>query len=150
MRTRLVLMVLGLVAALGVGVAAADNGGRPLSTPLTGAAERPGPGDADATGHAKVRLNQGQQRVCFEISWADIDGTVFAAHIHVAPPTMPGPIVVPLFEGAFPGTGSASGCTENVDAGLIKAIRQNPDEYYVNVHSAPGFRPGAIRGQLGK
>jgi CHRD domain len=74
---------------------------------------------------------------------------VVAAHIHVAPPGDPGPIVVPLFEGAFAGTDSASGCVEDVDAGLIKDIRQDPAAYYVNVHSTPGFEGGAIRGQLG-
>src|SRR5687768_7862256 len=104
MRTSLVAVVSGLVVALaGAGMAAAD-GGRPLSTTLTGAEEAPGPGDANATGQADLRLNQGQNEVCFDISWADVDGEVFAAHIHVAPAGDPGPIVVPLFSGSFAGT----------------------------------------------
>jgi hypothetical protein len=70
-----------VVLALG-SVAAADDGGRPLSTALTGAAEVPGPGDPDATGQADLMLNQGKREVCFKISWADIDGEVFAGHIH--------------------------------------------------------------------
>jgi hypothetical protein len=150
MRSCITAFVTCLVVAFGmVGVAVAGDGGRPLSTAMSGAEEAPGPGDPNATGQADLTLNQGQQRVCFTISWADIDGTVFAAHIHVAPPGSPGPIVVPLFAGSFAGTDSTSGCVENVDPDLIKAIRHDPSAYYVNVHSMPNFPNGAIRGQLG-
>lgn len=146
---------LGLVAILAILTAVfmtgpATAGGRPFSTPLTGAEEAPGPGDPDATGSAFVELNQGQGQVCFELTWENIDGTVTAAHIHVAPQGSPGPVVVPFFEGqSFPGTGSASDCTSDVDEGLIKAIRQDPAAYYVNIHSTM-FPAGAIRGQLSK
>lgn len=61
---------------------------------------------------------------------------------------MAGPVVVPLFEGMFSGTDEISDCVD-VDRDLIAAIRQNPSEYYVNVHSTPGFEAGAVRGQLG-
>jgi hypothetical protein len=138
------------VALAVAGVATAGNGGRPLSTAMTGAEEAPGPGDPNATGQADLRLNQGQRRVCFEVSWADVDGTVFAAHIHEAPVGVPGPIVVPLFEGSFPGTGATSGCVPDVARSLIKAIRKEPSAFYVNVHSTPGFEAGAVRGQLSK
>ena len=139
---------LALVVAL-AGVAVADDGGRPLSTTLTGAEEAPGPGDANATGQADLTLNQGQNEVCFDISWADIDGTVFAGHIHVGAAGAPGPVVVTLFTGTFAGTDSVSGCAQDVDAELIKAIRHDPTAYYVNVHSRPNFPGGAVRGQLG-
>jgi hypothetical protein len=150
MRNRLVVLtmgLLGLVAVLAL-TASAGAGGRPLSTTLNGAEEAPGPGDPNATGQADLRLNQGQQEICFDLSWADIDGTVFAAHIHVAPPGVAGPIVVPLFEGSFAGTDSVSDCV-TVAKDLVKTIRKNPDDYYVNVHSTPNFPAGAIRGQLG-
>ena len=137
-----------LIAAVAAGAAVAGDGGRPLSTPLTGAEEFPGPGDANATGQAGLRLNQGRERICFDVSWADVDGTVFAGHIHVGPPGVAGPIVVGLFDGAFAGTDATSGC-QHVDAATVKAIRKDPDAYYVNVHSLPGFAGGAVRGQLG-
>jgi hypothetical protein len=150
MRSRLTVLIAALAATLMfAGVALAGNGGRPLSTPMSGAEEAPSPGDADATGQADLRLNQGKGRICFELSWEDIDGTVFAAHIHKAPAGDPGPIVVPLFEGTFAGTDEFSDCVD-VDKGLIKDIRQHPDDYYVNVHSDPGFTAGAVRGQLEK
>jgi hypothetical protein len=50
-----------------------------------------------------------------------------------------GSVVVPLSPINF-------GCAA-VDQGLIKAIIQNPERYYVNVHNAD-FPGGALRGQL--
>jgi CHRD domain len=150
-RTSLAVLATGVAVvmlALG-GVAAADNSGQPLSTALTGAEEAPNPGDPNATGQADLTLNQGQNEVCFEISWADVDGEVFAGHIHVGPAGSAGPVVVTLFTGSFAGTDSVSGCAQNVDRELIKAIRKDPTAYYVNVHSRPNFPAGAVRGQLG-
>jgi hypothetical protein len=150
MSSRSAVFIASIVVALTVaGVATAKDGGRPLATTMTGAEEAPGPGDADATGQADLRLNQGQRRICFDLSWEDIDGTVFAAHIHQAPPGVPGPIVVPLFDGTFGGTDSLSACVP-VERSLVKDIRKHPSDYYVNVHSSPGFPSGAIRGQLSK
>jgi CHRD domain len=151
MRLRMLLLVaaVSMVGMLAVG-APAYGQGRPFSTVLTGAAEVPGPGDPDATGSASLTLNQGQGQVCFDLSWAGIDGTVVAAHVHAAPVGVAGPIVVPLFTNvALAGTDSASGCVAGVSEELIKAIRHDPASYYVNVHSTV-FPAGAARGQLGK
>jgi len=143
--------VAGIVIA-GAGLAgiagSAAAGGRPMSTELDPAEEVPGPGDPDATGHADITLNQGQHEVCFDLDWSGIDGTVVAAHIHVGPAGVAGPVVVGLFSGLFTGTDEASGCVD-ADADLVKAIRKDPSSYYVNVHSAPNFPAGAVRGQLG-
>ena len=150
MRRRVLFLAatLGMVAMLAIG-APAYGQGRPFSTTLTGAAEVPGPGDPDASGTAFITLNQGQGEVCFDLSWAGIDGTVTAAHIHVGSATEAGDVVVGLFAGTFEGTDTASGCVSGVSEELIKAIRQNPENYYVNIHSDV-FPAGAIRGQLGK
>jgi CHRD domain len=124
--------------------------GRSLSTTLTGSAEVPGPGDPDASGTASITLNQGQGEVCFALTWENIDGTVVASHIHEAPVGVAGPVVVPLFvDASFSGSGSLSDCVAGVSEELIKDIRQNPAEYYVNIHSTV-FPAGAIRGQLSK
>lgn len=136
------------VLVSGGSVGAAESG-RPFATTLTGAAEAPGPGDPDASGSASITLNQGLGTVCFDVSWADVDGDVFASHIHVAPAGVAGPVVVTLFTGSFAGTDVVSGCAEDVDRDLIKAIRQDPSAYYVNVHSTT-FPAGAVRGQLAK
>jgi hypothetical protein len=126
---------------------ATEAGGSPSSTDLTGAEEVPGPGDPDATGFADLRLNQGTGQVCFDLSWADIDGVVVAAHIHDGDSGVAGPVVVPLFMEEHEGTDAASDCVA-AERALIKDIRKNPTGYYVNVHSDV-FPDGAIRGQLG-
>ena len=117
--------------------------GRPLMASLSGAAEAPGPGDPDGSGVAYLTLNQGRSQVCFVIEVADI-ATPTAAHIHVGEAGMPGGVVV-NFDVAGNGL---SGCV-NADPAVIKAVRQSPAGYYVNVHNAD-FPPGAVRGQLSK
>jgi hypothetical protein len=123
--------------------ASADDGGRPISVEMTGAAEAPGPGDPDGSGTATFTLNVGQGEICYTLTVADI-APATAAHIHVAPVGVPGPVVVPL---AAPTTGSSAGCAE-VERDLVKAILKNPEQYYVNVHNDE-FQPGAVRAQLG-
>jgi hypothetical protein len=140
-----VVMVAASIAIALAGPARADVGGRPISVVMTGTAERPGPGDPDGTGTASFTFNPGQDTVCFELAVSNI-APATAAHIHVAPPTDPGPIVIPLTP---PTSGSSSGCISGVDQDLIKAIIKNPENYYVNVHNAD-FPAGAIRAQLSK
>ena len=145
MRTFAICLAAGLLMALTVtAVAVADDGGRPLATTLTGAAEVPGPGDPDGSGTASIRLNPGQGEVCFELTVSSI-APATAAHIHVGPAGVAGPVVVGL---APPTSGTSSGCV-SADPALIKAIIQNPEHYYVNVHNAD-FPAGAVRGQLSK
>ena len=136
-----------LAAALLLSLAVAGTalgGGRPISVTMTGAAERPGPGDPDGTGTATFTFNQGEGEVCFSLTAMNI-APATAAHIHVAPETSPGPVVIGL---SPPTSGSSSGCV-SADPALIKAIRQNPENYYVNVHNSE-FPGGAIRAQLSK
>lgn len=124
-----------------------NNMGRPFVITLTGAAERPGPGDPDGTGTAILRLNQGQGTISYEITVSNITLPATGAHIHVGGVNVPGPIVVHL--GAPDATGHSSGEVA-VDPELIKTIRQNPENYYVNVHTVPLYAAGAVRGQLSR
>jgi hypothetical protein len=121
-----------------------QQGGRPLSTSLTGAEEIPGPGDPDGSGTAEITLNHGQGEVCWSLTVEDI-GAATAAHIHRGASGVAGPVVVPL---SPPTEGSSEDCAQ-ADRELIKEILQNPDQFYVNVHNEE-FPAGAVRGQLGK
>lgn len=141
-RALLSLVLLALILAAFALPAAA--GGRPLFATLTGANEVPGPGDEDGSGYAMITLNQGLGQICYTLEVADID-PARAAHIHRGTADVAGQVVVPL---AAPTEGSSSACVE-VDPELIKEIRQNPADFYVNVHNAP-YPAGAVRGQLEK
>ena len=147
----LVLAALVALALAGAASAAklnvADQGGSPLSTTLTGAAEVPGPGDPDGSGTATITVNPGQEEVCWEITAQDITLPATAAHIHVGEAgTAPANNVVVTLSPPD-ASGSSSGCT-TVDRELAVAILENPENYYVNVHTVPFFEAGAIRGQL--
>jgi hypothetical protein len=122
----------------------ASAGGRPLSADLSSANEVPDSGTA-ASGSAALTLNQGQGEICVDIDSSGLQGIVVAGHIHSAPAGVNGGVVVNL------GVNSAqfSACVDGVDPALIKAIRQHPENYYVNVHTTE-VPSGEIRGQLSK
>ncbi len=128
----------------------ADQGGRLLTTTLSGAEEVDpvtgalGAGDPDGTGFAAVTVNPGKGVLCYELSVSGI-APAAAAHIHEAPLGVAGPVVVPL---EAPSDGSSGGCID-VGRALAKAILKDPADYYVNVHNAE-YPAGALRGQLSK
>jgi hypothetical protein len=140
---------IGSVAAIGLAASAlptfAAEGGRPLTTSLTGAAEKPTAGDPDGTGTATLRVNVGQKEICYDLTVSGI-AVATMAHIHKAPATDAGPVAVPLT--APSADGKSSACV-TVAQDLAKDILQNPGAYYVNVHNAE-FPAGAVRGQLAK
>ena len=138
----LALAIAGPASAAKLG--GGDQGGRLLTTTLTGAEEVPNPGDPDGTGFAAVTVNPGQGVLCYELSVRNI-APAAAAHIHEAPVGMAGDVVLGLRP---PTNGSSSDCVE-VGRTLAKEILQAPADYYVNVHNAE-FPGGALRGQLSK
>ena len=164
MRFRLSLLAACALAALAVvGTAAADHpggGGTPFFATLTGPNECRvvsgtvvcgTVGHPTATGTAELRLNSGQEEICGDINVVGLTGadTVVGAHIHPGAAGQIGPVLVPLITPTktSPTTAVSSGCGF-APREVIKAIRKNPENFYVNVHTLPGFGPGAVRGQL--
>lgn len=131
---------------LATGLAAARSGerGRRVSASLTGTLEIPGPGDADGSGRATLRLNPGREEVCYKLS-TRLVASPTAAHVHRGVRGTAGPAVVTL---QAPRDGASRGCVA-VERELIREIMQNPAGFYVNVHNA-AFPEGAVRGQLDK
>jgi hypothetical protein len=118
------------------------EGALELSATLTGAAEKPEPGDPDGNGTAAITLDTAVNEICFQLSVSGIGGAN-AAHIHRGGADVAGPIAVEL---TAPAGGSSEGCTV-AEAGLINQIAENPGGFYVNVHNAE-YPKGAVRGQL--
>lgn len=143
-------MLFALVAALMMLAAVpAAAGGRPLAADLNGPNEVT-PGDPDGTGTMHLTLNQGQGEICWDLDVADIESPT-RAHIHAGEAGVNGPVVVFFFDLVIPEPIPVAfgGCVDGVDDDLIKDIRQNPQNYYINVHNDE-FPAGAIRGQLSK
>lgn len=148
MRRALVLIVLFLISSVGVGLSSVALAAPPgtSSTVLTGEREVPGPGDPNGLGRALVSPRPAEGIVCVDIRYKNIVKPT-GAHIHEAPPTEAGPIVIdftPLIATSVKGT--IKGCVA-VDPALARDVAQNPSDYYVNLHNA-GYPAGAIRGQL--
>ncbi len=115
------------------------------------------PGE-DPRGVIVFTLNSGQEEICFKTSFSGLSSTVSAAHIHPGALGETNPPVVPLDVPPFPAVseGVVAQCVF-ADRDVIKAIRKNPELYYVNIHtrntgSIPevGRPAGAIRGQMFK
>ncbi|HYJ87297.1 MAG TPA: CHRD domain-containing protein [Pyrinomonadaceae bacterium] len=144
LRSSIILLVLLAAVTIVLAEQQKEHGGRPLTAQLTGAAEVPGPGDADGAGTFSVTLNPGQNQICYELAVSNI-ATATAAHIHTGAADVAGPVLVTL---KTPSDGPVKECVE-LDREKIKLIMQKPGDYYVNVHNAE-FPAGAVRGQLTK
>ena len=122
------------------------------------------PAEAKPGGVPAIPLNTGQEadsvrtgaggsfsytidgtELCYTLTARDLSAPATAAHIHVGPRNVAGPVVVPLqvVNGA---DWTVDTCT-TASASVLSAIEANPGAYYINVHNAV-FPGGEIRGQL--
>ena len=142
-----------------------SHGGTPFMATLLPQNEVPGPGDPNtaASGVVHLTLNSGQEEICYRMSFSGLSAPASAAHIHTGTATQSGGVLVPLPLGDQVGaTSTSTPIAQCVFAPreVVKAIRKNPENYYVNVHTQlvnvpegvpqPGRPAGAIRGQIEK
>ena len=118
--------------------------------------------NTDAFGFAKVRLNEDNSTLSFEVVVCNI-ANVIASHIHVGAAGTNGPVVLPFFGSSTPfnstrgcdtlaeGTRTSANLVARSDAGIntwtdfINALVAGNS--YVNVHTT-AHTGGEIRGQL--
>jgi hypothetical protein len=134
------------VGALAAGTATANGGAIPMN------AEQEAPG-AVSDGSGFFSYTTSSTELCYTLEVRDLSGSPIAAHIHIAPRHVPGPVVVPL---ATPpaATSTVSACITAAEGGAmtpaeLAAITADPKAYYANVHT-PTWPAGEVRGQLKK
>jgi hypothetical protein len=107
------------------------------------------PADNSARGQAVFHvLDEATGLVSYRLVANNIPGDTTAAHIHIAPKGVAGPIVQPLPFAAGEENGVIGEGTFT-NKSLLDAMQANPQAYYVNVHSTV-CGAGVIRGQLGE
>ena len=140
-RTRTTAIAVAAVAAFTFAGAAAASAAPAI--PLNGGQEAPAPNDFGAHGWFSYEIDGDQ--LCYTLEVDGLSAPAVAAHIHVAPRNVAGPVVVPLSvmsDTSF----EVEECT-TADPMLLAAIEASPRDYYVNVHTTNN-PPGEIRGQL--
>jgi hypothetical protein len=145
MKRRLVsLAIISSFAGLLLAASPASAADARLYAILTGAAERPGPGDPDAVGRVVITINDAANQICAAVQWVNATPPVTGMHIHLAPPTSAGPVVVPFTSPTFY---QSYECRTVANEALLDNIAANPGQYYFNIHNLE-YPGGFIRGQL--
>lgn len=116
-----------------------------LSAQLTGAEEVPDDGDPAGAGTfvGGITMQEASGELCYSLEVTDLTSAVTAAHIHVGEAGVAGDVVITL---TAPLGGPVEDCV-TVNATELLPLMDNPDGYYVNVHSE-AHPNGAVRGQL--
>ena len=135
-----------IVALLGISAPAEAKPGGVSAIPLNTEQEVTG-SNTGASGFFSYSISGSQ--FCYTLTARNLSVPATAAHVHLAPRNVAGPVVIPLSVGS--GTSwTVETCTMMTDATGLQAlagIQVNPRAYYVNVHT-PTFPGGEIRGQL--
>lgn len=130
------------------------KGAARLEATLASAAEFPGPGDPALSGTADLVVNPRKGSICFDVELGETSpgaDTVVAIHIH---PGLVGEACVaaqdcpPAVDLDFAGEG-LEGCAKKLGKQLLNSIVDEPEQFYLHVHTAR-FPAGAVRGQLEK
>ena len=101
-------------------------------------------GPGTGTGTATIEIDRNARTLCYAITTQNVALPLLAAHIHVAPAgPHAGPVVVLLFGEPVNAAAVPRTCLTGLDKNLLKDILRSPQDYYVNVHTAP-FPNGAV------
>ncbi len=121
---------------------------------LTGAEEVP-PNASAAVGFAAIAYEAASESLAYSISFAGLSGDLIAAHIHLGPMGLAGPVLFPFSDLPADPSGVLAGVLTAADfvpqpgaatfADAVAAIESGGA--YVNLHTAE-FPAGEIRGQL--
>lgn len=147
-RSMLFAFMLVLLMAFGTGVASAyDYDEVQLATDLSGDEVVDGDPDPGGEADAEIDINLETDEVCFDIEWEDTDAPN-EAHIHEGESGETGDVAVDLTQGFDPAQiaddEEVEGCFQEDDHDTLQDIADNPEDYYIDLHSDNGD----LRGQL--
>lgn len=116
----------------------------------------PGGRDEEADGVARLKFDPKRETLCLATAWKDLAGSVTAMHLHkgVAGKTGDHHIEILDDEHLAGGNNMFGTCVQvqghmgHTGRELIEAVLDDPEGYYLNVHSTK-YPKGALRGQLG-
>src|SRR5205085_12382324 len=106
------------------------SGAQSFSAKMDAASEVPQPNVGSATPSCTATFQSDGQTLTYKVDASGLSSPFTAAHIHVGPPGVAGPVVVPLTM-TDNGNGSASG-SGTIDASAIKG--KNPDGSPMSTH----------------
>jgi hypothetical protein len=139
MRTGKLFAIAALTALAPIGSGLALGAAVILTATLSGANEV-APGDPDGGGRFTVEIDPDLGDFCYTLT-TDKVGKASGAHIHAGAAGSNGAVVVTLQV--------ASDMCIAVEPSKLKPMVENPEDFYVNVHTA-AHPDGAVRGQLAK
>jgi hypothetical protein len=149
MRRNVMAVLVGLFAVLAL--AAGSAGANSPAIPLNAEQETTG---STSTGSGFFSYTIEGDQLCYTLEVRDLTMAPFAAHIHIGPRNVAGPIEVGLTTPPA-ATSTVTACITAVEGATgqalstaeLAAIAADPTNYYVNVHTNnwPG---GEVRGQL--
>jgi hypothetical protein len=140
-RTLAVLSAATALTFAGTSVATAKPGGV-RAIPLNNEQETTG-ADTGASGFFSYTVAGDQ--FCYTLEARDLSVPAAAAHVHLGPRNIAGPVVIPLVVGS--GTSWTVQTCTTASPDLLDDIAADAGAYYVNVHTST-FAGGEIRGQL--
>ena len=115
---------------------------------MTGATEVPGPGDPDGFASGSITLDDGPWT--FLVVYL-LQPRARVRHAHPRSEWLPRRQGAGVFVGLGAATTGGPGTLINsttTSIANINAILANPNDFYVNIHTNPGFPAGAVRGQV--
>jgi hypothetical protein len=129
------------VTTLSIGHAdATDSTQVVLTARMTAEEEVPHPGPPGANGTALISIDEAEQQLCYQISYAGIPKAT-AGHIHRGSKGASGPVVIDL---DIADNGNKA-CL-HTDRGTLDEIAGDPGAHYIDLHTTD-YPDGAMRGQ---
>lgn len=145
MPKRLVVAASAAALCVALAIPLAASAGTVISSQLTaGQIVNPNGGDRDGTASIRLRVNRVKQRICYRITYRNLD-KVTGSHLHKGAKGEIARPILTLFEGnqASP----ASGCLRDVRKRVVKRLKRKPAAHYVDIDTK-AYPDGALRGQL--